>query len=269
MAERERDVLAFLGERAGDALRHFVDALGDDIADRGDVLRQAEMDAADRGADLFGLADQSVALAGEFAQQVADADFVVVIGALQRGDFVVDQRFELGGAGERALDAVTHRRDLAADRLADIDDRLARGGFRLGELDGDFRHGLRDQAQVLGAADGVREGEEHRDRQQHRGAGGDHRTATAMSGSPNSAASLARKTNAKAAMPTTQRTDRRGRGQIGHAARAALQRLEDLADRGAVIIGGAAHCAVFGPRGGLQVVVEQVARPGGRGCRPG
>ena len=35
----QRDVLAFLGERMGDASRRFVDLLGDEIADLRDILR--------------------------------------------------------------------------------------------------------------------------------------------------------------------------------------------------------------------------------------
>ena len=122
VAERERDVLALFGERAGDALRHFVDLVGDQIADRGDVVREVEMHAGDGVAHLLGLADQRLALVGQFAEQVADAHFVVVIGALERGDFVVHQRFQLGGARQRALDAVAHGGDFAADGLADRDD---------------------------------------------------------------------------------------------------------------------------------------------------
>ncbi len=116
VSERQRDVFALFGQRAGDALRHFVDLFGDQIADRGDVVRQIEMDRADRLAHLFGLADQGVALVGQFAQQIADADFVVVIGAFERGDFVVDEGFQFGGARQSALDAVAHGGDFAADR---------------------------------------------------------------------------------------------------------------------------------------------------------
>ena len=65
VAERERDVLALLGQRMGDALRRLVDLLADEIADRGDVLRQIEMDTVDGVAHLLGLADQRVALVAE------------------------------------------------------------------------------------------------------------------------------------------------------------------------------------------------------------
>ena len=116
----------FSASVVGDAPRGLVDLLGDELADLGNVLAEIEMDAVDGVADLLGLADQRVALAAEVLQQPADAHFVVVVGVFERGDLVGDQRFELGGARERALDAVAHGRDLAPDRLADGDDRFAR-----------------------------------------------------------------------------------------------------------------------------------------------
>ncbi len=125
---------------------------GDVVADRGDVVGEIEMHAGDGVADLFALGDEGVALVGEGLQQAADAHFVVVIGALQRGHFVGDERFKLSGTRKRALDAVAHRGDLAADRLADRDDRLARHLFRLGETHRDAGHRLRDQAQAPASA---------------------------------------------------------------------------------------------------------------------
>ena len=118
------------------------------------------MNAGDGVAHVFGLADQGLALDGQVREQVADAYFVVVIGALERGDFVVHQRFELGRAGERAFDAVAHGGNFAADGLADGDDLLARRAFRLRQPHRHFRHGLGNQAHVLRAAEHVCEHEE-------------------------------------------------------------------------------------------------------------
>ena len=114
-------------------------------------MRQIEMHAGDGVAHLLGLADQRVALVRERLEQAADADFVVVVGALERRHFVGDQRFELGRAGQRPLDAVAHGGDLAADGLADGDDGIAGDLFRLGEPHGDARHRLRDDAHLLRA----------------------------------------------------------------------------------------------------------------------
>ena len=160
MAERQRDVLALLGERAGDALRHFIDLVGDQIADRGDVVREIEVDAGDRVANMLGLVDQRFALVGQLGEQIADADFVVVVGALERRHLVVDECFELGGASECALDAITHGRDFAADGLADGDDGLAGDGFGLRQTHRHFGHGFGDHAHVLRAIEHMCEHEE-------------------------------------------------------------------------------------------------------------
>ena len=152
-AERQRDVLALVCQRMGDALRGFAHAIGDEVADGGNVLAEVEMDAGDGVAYLLGLADQRVALAGEVVQQAANADFVVVIGPLQRGDLVMHERFQFGGARQRALHPVAHGGDFAANCVTDGNDQLVCHGLRLGETDGDFRHGLRDQPQFLRTRD--------------------------------------------------------------------------------------------------------------------
>ena len=66
LTERECYVLAFFGQRIGDALRRFVDLLANEIADGRQILRQIDLNVADRGTHLLGLADQRVALIGEF-----------------------------------------------------------------------------------------------------------------------------------------------------------------------------------------------------------
>ena len=57
-AQRQRDVLALLGKRAGDALRSVIDARSYQLAHRGNVLGQPDMHAVDRIAHLFGLTDE-------------------------------------------------------------------------------------------------------------------------------------------------------------------------------------------------------------------
>ena len=168
-AERDRDVLALLGERTGDAARRLVDALGDELAHRGDVVGEVEVDVGDGVAHLLGLADQRLALLGEAVEQIADAHLVVVVGALERRHLAVDQRLELGRAGERPLDAVAHRRDLAADRLADGDDRVPRHGVGLGEAQRRLGHRLRDRPQLLRALEHVGEHIEEDHRRADRG----------------------------------------------------------------------------------------------------
>jgi hypothetical protein len=149
-AERNRDLLALLRKRAGDALRRLVDALGDELAHRGDVMGEVEMNIGDGVANLLGLPDQGLALLSETIEQVADAQLVVVIGALQRRNLVVDQGFEFGRARQRAFEAVAHRRDLAPDRLAYRDHGIAGNRFRLGKAQRRLGHGIGNDAQFIG-----------------------------------------------------------------------------------------------------------------------
>src|SRR6185312_4513675 len=238
LAERERDDLALLGQRAGDALRHFAHLVGDEIADRGDVVRQVEMDAGDRVAHLIALADQHLALAGELVDEIAYAHFVVVIGALDGGDLVVHERLELGGAGKRPLDAIAHGRDLAANRLADRHYGFARHGLGLRHAHGDFRHRLGDDTHVLRAREHLRQRVEEADR--HDNAGGDRGDGAGERLRPETG-ELARK-------GVDQGEARGGPGDGGDAGkdvrgpgRTAAERLEDHADLFAVVIGGRAQ----------------------------
>ena len=169
VAERAGDVGAAFFQRAGDALRDLVDAGGDRVRDQRDVVAQVDLHAGDGAADLFGLADQVVALMGDILQQGADAHFVVAVGAFQRGDFVGDQGFEFAGARDRAFDAVAHGRDFAADRLADGHHRIAGGALGLGKADRNLRHRLRDHAQFLAAPGQARQEIEQQDGREEQG----------------------------------------------------------------------------------------------------
>ncbi len=237
--ERQRDVLALLGERAGDPLRRVVDAGRDHLADRGDVLGQAEVHAGERVADLLGLADQGVALVGEVLDQAADAQLVVVIGALELGDLVVHQRLELGGAGERALDAVAHGGDLAADRLADRDHGLARDRLRLGEPHRHVGHRAGDEAQLLRPAHHVGEHEEEGDRHDDRAENPKQlRRRRALADQVGEVGAEIADGKRDAEPAPHQREQ--GRAEIG-IDRRPLQRLQHLSDRLAIVIGGAAR----------------------------
>ena len=139
-------------------------------------MAQIEVDAVDGVADLPGLADEGVALAAQILQQRPDAHFVVVVGMFEGGHLVRHQRLELGGARERALDAVAHGGHFAADRLAHGDDRLARDRLGLGQAHGDLGHGLSDEPQLLRAPGDVGENIEEDDRHEENDAEhGQHR----------------------------------------------------------------------------------------------
>ena len=145
-AERDRNVLTVFGERAGDALRRLVDALRDQLAHRRDVVRQVEVHIGNGVADLLGLTDQGLALLREAVEQMADTHLVIIVRAFQRSDLVVDEGFEFGCPSQRAFDAVAHRSDFAADRLADRNDGIAGNDFRFGETQRRFSHGAGDNA---------------------------------------------------------------------------------------------------------------------------
>ena len=224
-------------------------------------MRQIEVDAGDGVAHVLGLIDQRLALIGELAEQVADAHFVVVVGALERGDFVVHQRFQLGGAGKRALDAVAHGGDFAADGLADGDDLLARGGFRLRQPHRHLGHGLGDQTQVLRAAEHV--GDRVEDNHRH-GDGADEPddggNAAARGGEQGLQFPAIEKRGSKRAGGPDE--SRNAGDDIRRARRAAVHGLQYSAEIGAVVIGGLARRRLVGfPSGRLRLLPEQV---GGR-----
>ena len=83
MAERQSNVLAFFGQGTRDPLGDLIDLVGDQIADRRDVMGKIEVDAGDGIANLLGLIDQRLTLVGELREQIANADLVVVIGAFE------------------------------------------------------------------------------------------------------------------------------------------------------------------------------------------
>ena len=244
VAQRAGDVGAAFFQRAGDGFRDLVDARGDRVRDQRDVVAEVDLHAGNGAADLLGLADQIVALMRDVLEQGADADFVVGIGALKCCDLVGDQRLELAGARDGALDAVAHRRDLAADGLADGDHGIGRRTFGLGEADRDLRHRLRDLAHLLAAPDQAREEvEQHDRREEHRGEAGDRQHATALAhGGPDRGQEADRQRGA-GRKPDDGEDGRTGVDVAGRAAR--LQRLEQLADGLAVVIGGAARGARF------------------------
>ena len=237
------DVGAALFQRAGDALGDLVDARGDRVRDQRDVVAQVDLHAGNGAANLLGLADQIVALMGDVLQQRADAHFVVGIGALERRDFVGDQRFEFAGARDRALDAVAHRGDLAADRLTDGHHRIGGGALGLGEADRDLRHRLRDHPHFLAApGEAGEEIEQQHRRKEQRGEAGEHQHAAALSDR-----GLQRGQEADGQQRRSRRTQtppKHGGERIDAAGRAALlDRLQNLSDGFAIVIGGATGAA--------------------------
>ena len=240
VAERAGDVGAALFKRAGDALGDLIDAGGDRIGNQRDVMAQIDLHAGNGAANLFGLADQIVALMGDVLQQRADAHLVVAVGAFERRDFVGNQRFEFAGARDGAFDAVAHGRDFAADRLTDGNHRVARGAFRLRKADRNLRHRLRDHPQFLAAPGKAREEIKQQDRRkEQRGETGEHQRAAAALADRG----LHRGKEADGQKPGAENPDsgkKRGERIDVAGGTALLNGLQDLTDCFAVVIGGAA-----------------------------
>ena len=252
LAEREDHVVAGIGERrgdvgaalfqgAGDALGDLVDARGDCVRDQCDVVAEVDLHAGNGAAHLLGLADQVVALVRDVLEQGADPHLVVAVGALQGRDFVGNEGFEFAGARDRALDAVAHRRDFAADRLADRHHGVAGRAFGIRIADRDLRHRLRDHAQLLSAPGEAREKieQQHR-RKEQRGEAGDHEHAAGALADRG----LQRRQEGDGEEAAADQPDsgEQSRERIDVAGRAALlDRLQDLADGLAVVVGGAAR----------------------------
>ncbi len=229
---------AALFERTGDALGDFVDAGCDGVRDQRDVVAQVDLHAGNGAANLFGLADQIVALMRDVLQQRADAHFIVAIGALKGCDFVGNQGFELAGACDRAFDAVTHCCDFTADRLADRDHGVAGCTFGFRKTNRDLRHRLRDHAQFLAApgkgGEEIKQqhrGEEHRNKSGER----QHAAALADGGLKRGQEGEGQQCGADQPHHGEQRCKRKG--TAGRAA--LLDGLQNLPDGFAVVIGGA------------------------------
>ncbi len=123
------------------------------------------MCAGDGCAYAFSVADDAFTFRAKPVHQVANARFVLRIGALQFTHLGVNQGFELDGAGEGAVHAVTHGLHFTAHGLTNGHDALMGEVFRLGKTEGSFRHRLRGKPHFLRAAhhDGKPPEQDHRD----------------------------------------------------------------------------------------------------------
>ena len=251
--ERDGDRLGLVGEAAGDAQAALVDPAGQIVTGFRHLGGEVLVGAGDGAAHTLGIGNDGLALRDQFLDQVADAQFVVVIGALERGDLVVHERFQLVGAGKGALDAVAHGGDLAADRLADRHDRFTRDRLRLREADGDLAHAARDDAHFLRAADQPAHDEKEHDRQDEGGQEGEHGRRCDVEGGPGKEARAEKQAEADPGDGDEEGQPERRRGG---AARQALQQLGNVP---AIVIGrrlARRHHRLATPDIGEQVVVD-------------
>ena len=246
LADILRDGVAAAGQQIGDALGGAVGGDRDLVGDAGEVGGERLVRAADRLADPVGVLHDRLALRHQLVDEAADAQLVVGVGALQRSDLVVHQHLELARPRERALDAVAHGGDLAADRLADGDHGFLGDVLRLGEAERHFRHGARDHAHFLAAPDQHGHAPEQQDRaddadgeaeQLGRAA---HVLDAAQAG--DLVAPDADAEGGAEAEPDERQEKRRPERRVG---RAPLQRIEQVADGADVVIGGAPRAGPF------------------------
>jgi hypothetical protein len=219
--------------------RYLADALADHLADREDVMRQVDMNIADRRADLFGFPDQRLALLRDAVEQRANPDLIVIVGAFKRRHFIVDEGLQFGRTRDCALDTVAHRRNLTADRMSDADDGVIGDGFRLDEAHGGARHRLGDVAQLVRARDHMRQHEEEHDR--HGEAGQQRHPQRNRGGSLGEHALKSGPITDQKAKCRHRPTNAEKPGdEIRRPRRSALQRLQHPADGFAIIVRGLA-----------------------------
>ena len=144
------------------------------------------------------------------------------------------QRFELRRARERPLDAVAHRRDLAADRLADADDRFAGERFRFSEPHRRVGHGAGDETQFLRAAEHVRQQEEECDRH----AEGDRKPVELQAVVADRLAALGEMRQGKQNAGGNPGQRQQSGKHIRSPRPSALQAVEHAPDRLAIVVGG-------------------------------
>ena len=155
-------------ERGGEPLSGLVQSLAQTVSGGIEVPGDAAVRVGDRVAHARTAGDDRFALIGHFGDERANLAFVVGIGALERRDFGLHPGLEFGGARQRALDAVAHRGELAANRLRQGGDMFARHRFRLRQTNRDLRNRARRLAQFAHAARKRGEGEHEEDRAQRR-----------------------------------------------------------------------------------------------------
>ena len=244
-------------------------------------MRQIEMHAGDGVAHLLGLADQRVALMRQRLEQAADADFVVVVGALERRRLRWRPALR---ARRRARARARRRRPWRRPRGGSPGRRVTMESRATSSGSASFMatlgHRLGDDAHLLRAPHHVGEHVEEHDRRQHEAGKPDHGrdAGRALLQHRLQIGQIEERQRDAARRPGERE---HGRHDIGAVGRALLQAVQDLPDRLAVVIGGelarprvvggeAAPDPRTGPfRGEGSDAYERVRRAGSRGGAAG
>ena len=140
-------------------------------------------------------------------------------------------QFEFASAGEGALDAIAHGGDFAADGLGEDHHLFGAEAAGIGQANGDFAHGARRVAHFLEALG--QGGDDVEESYRAKGGQGKHgHLNLAHAGAPD-----AERIDAGHGQPAS---GNQGGDDISGALGAVLERLQDLADGAAVVIGGLA-----------------------------
>ena len=254
----------------GEVLACAVDDLGELHLLIGELVDQ-HRDLAAQPLQGFGdgvaRVDERVALAGELLDQAADLALVILVGALQQRDLVVDHRLELAGTAERARDGIVHERDLAAHRLAERGRRLLCEPVGFGEADRHLGHRRGAQAKLLRAPCEQSQQPQHADRQ-HDGRDGEERRWPGHEVDETQHRRIGAQRHDAEGDAYGRPDDADGSSKLERGVRGLLlQRVDEAADAGAVIVGGD---AVAGGAGRAAAGDAAPRRPGrlgiGRDC---
>ena len=177
---------------------------------------------------MLGVVDDGFALGGQLVDQRANASLIVGIGALKARHFRPHHGFQFAGARQCAFDAVAHRGDFATNGLRQRYDLLGGQGFRLSQTNGDLRHGLRGQAHFLRTPHDGRSGIKECDRAKRR----QRKQRNLRLRHRRGVAGPQIETGKREPDGGRQRGDQRRL-----AARACLQRQQDLTNGGTVVVG--------------------------------
>ena len=228
-AQLLRNLFRMAAQQGVDMNSRLIDLFGDARTGLRDFPRNRFLRVGDGLTHPVGVADDGFALGGQFFDQRAHAPLVLGIGAFEVRHLVMDHQLEFASPRQRALHAIAHGGDFTANGLGQ--DHHLFGGETVGicEANRDFAHGAGGMAHFLNALRQGREDEKERD-----GAEGGERHEGRLSLTEARSSGAAR-INAHDAQPAC----RQGGGDVERgAAGAILQRLQDLADGAAIIIGG-------------------------------
>ncbi len=176
---RELDLRGGLGAPRRQHFSELLAALGQALVEIpgrfGEVASNLGANPPQGFADPVAVIGKSLALAGKLADEPADTQLVLAVGALEGRNLIMHERLKLAGTANGAGDGIVHGRHLPADRLAKRGDRLLGEPVRLSQPDCHFGHGGRHEPQFLSAPDEEREEPEKGDRQEDRHRRGHHR----------------------------------------------------------------------------------------------